>query len=682
MLYISGNLQVDIMFKSFTIASKASILFGVLGTVALFVAWTNGRVPKAHAYHSAQELMEFRGAGLDLPMGGNTFFKASGECSGCHGRDSIQPYANAIPSNIPGADSIDVNPVDQWRSSMMGNSAKDPFWRAKVSHEVAVNPGHQAGLEDKCTSCHAPMGRYDKFLTGGGHYSIAEMAADPIALDGVSCLSCHMQGPDSAGLIFSGALKFDTNNVVYGPYDAENLFGAPMANFVGYDPVYGAHITRAGLCAGCHTLITETADLEGNLTGDHFVEQATYHEWLNSSFNTDADPENGVTCQGCHMPRLFEGVAISALYNFLVTNPDFHRSPYGLHQMVGGNSFMLKLLQQNIATLGLTASSAQFDSSITWTERLLQQNTLLLDATVVDRSAEVASIDVQLTNLAGHKFPSGYPARRAFVELHVLDASGNTLFRSGNWDPAYEVVGHDEDWEPHHDVITSPDQAQIYEMVLGDVNDNKTTVLERAKTPLKDNRLAPLGFSTSHLSYDTTVIAGVPATDIDFNRYANGTEGSGTDIVHYQVPMNGYTGLITIAAKVWYQPAPPGWMEEMFAFNTPEIDAFRTMYEAADGTPVLVKEVEIADLSVNVDDLRELGVRIFPNPVRDGLLRIEGITERITGIEVFDMKGASVAKFVPAGTRNWQLTLPQRGATYLVVVRTANRNFVERVVVL
>ncbi|MFN6114609.1 MAG: hypothetical protein ACK46C_01885, partial [Flavobacteriales bacterium] len=398
------------MFKSFTIASKASILFGVLGTVALFVAWTNGRVPKAHAYHSAQELMEFRGAGLDLPMGGNTFFKASGECSGCHGRDSIQPYANAIPSNIPGADSIDVNPVDQWRSSMMGNSAKDPFWRAKVRHEVAVNPGHQAGLEDKCTSCHAPMGRYDKFLTGGGHYSIAEMAADPIALDGVSCLSCHMQGPDSAGLIFSGALKFDTNNVVYGPYDAENLFGAPMANFVGYDPVYGAHITRAGLCAGCHTLITETADLEGNLTGDHFVEQATYHEWLNSSFNTDADPENGVTCQGCHMPRLFEGVAISALYNFLVTNPDFHRSPYGLHQMVGGNSFMLKLLQQNIATLGLTASSAQFDSSITWTERLLQQNTLLLDATVVDRSAEVASIDVQLTNLAGHKFPSGYPA--------------------------------------------------------------------------------------------------------------------------------------------------------------------------------------------------------------------------------------------------------------------------------
>ena len=73
-------------------------------------------------------------------------------------------------------------------------------------------------------------------------------------------------------------------------------------------------------------------------------------------------------------------------------------------------------------------------------------------------------------------------------------------------------------WEPHHDVIRSEDQAQIYEMVMGDVNGDKTTVLERAKIPLKDNRLTPLGFSTSHPTYDTTLVAGVPATDIDFNR--------------------------------------------------------------------------------------------------------------------------------------------------------------------
>ena len=36
------------------------------------------------------------------------------------------------------------------------------------------------------------------------------------------------------------------------------------------------------------------------------------------------------------------------------------------------------------------------------------------------------------------------------------------------------------------------------EMVLGDVNANVTTVLERAKNSLKDNRIPPVGFLTNH----------------------------------------------------------------------------------------------------------------------------------------------------------------------------------------
>ena len=38
-------------------------------------------------------------------------------------------------------------------------------------------------------------------------------------------------------------------------------------------------------------------------------------------------------------------------------------------------------------------------------------------------------------------------------------------------------------YEPHHDVITQGDQVQIYEMVMGDVNGDVTTVLERAEGP-------------------------------------------------------------------------------------------------------------------------------------------------------------------------------------------------------
>lgn len=656
------------MHSRYRLPLRVLAVAAMAGVVTLFVAWNEGRVPHAHArYHTQEEVNSFRGAGLPLVNGQNNFFVASGNCYGCHGPDLFNNYA--------GIDSQgrDVNVSDDWRSTMMANSARDPFWRAKVSHEVSVNPAHQAALEDKCTSCHAPMGRYDKFLMGNGPFSMAELAMDPIAQDGVSCLACHMQSADSLGFLFSGELKFDTNNVVYGPYG--DVFGAPMTSFVGFEPLFGAHINDAGLCAGCHTLITETADLQGNLTGDKFVEQATYHEWLNSTFNTNTNPESGVSCQSCHMPRIDDAVVISANYLFLQG-----RSPYGLHHMAGANTFMLELLRDNAQQLGLTASAVQFDSTIARTNRLLEQNSLLLETTVRERDLDTAFIEVKLTNLGGHKFPSGYPARRAFVELAVMNAAGDTLFRSGGWDNTYEVMGHDTDWEPHYDVIRRPEEAQIYEMVMGDVNGDRTTVLERAKFPLKDNRLAPLGFSTSHPSYDTTLIAGVPASDLDFNRYENGVEGSGTDIVRYHVPMNGHSGLIRVVAKVWYQSAPPRWMDEMFTFNTPAINTFRTMYEASTPSPRLVRTAETTDLSVNVDNARELGVRIFPNPVRDGLLRIEGITDRITGIEVYDLRGAVVARYVPTGQREWQVRLPAVAATYVVVVRTPQRNFVERVV--
>lgn len=656
-----------------TLLSRSIVLATLIGTVVLFVAWSEDAVTSVHAYHDEAELEALRD-GLTLPEDANTYFKGSGACNGCHGLDDIPPvFANHDNQGS------DVNPVDRWRSSMMGNSAKDPFWRAKVSHEVAVNPDHQAVLEDKCTSCHAPMARYDKFLTGGGHYSIAELENDPLALDGVSCLACHMQGPDSIGLLFSGELRFDTNSVVYGPYDAKNLFGAPMESFVGYTPQYGQHVNDAGLCAGCHTLITETADLDGNLTGDEFVEQATYHEWLNSIFNPDIDPEGGVTCQGCHMPRIDDAIVISAQYDFL-NAPEYRRSPYGLHDLVGGNTFMLNLLKNNNEALGLSASTVHFDSTIDRTLRLLQQNTLLLETEVTSRTTDTAFISVDLTNLAGHKFPSGYPSRRAFVELVVENAAGDTLFRSGGWDDTYEVIGHDADWEPHYDVIRQESQAQIYEMVMGDVNGNKTTVLERAMSPLKDNRLTPLGFTTSHQSYDTVLIAGVPASDLDFNRTDAGVEGSGTDRVRYHVAMNGYLGLIRVRAKVWYQSAPPLWMEEMFAFNTPEIESFRSMYAAADGSPVLIKSVETTDLSTGIDNLEELGVRVFPNPVREGVLRVDGLDGRVSSVQVFDVRGALVAELGNVTGRSWQVRLPSGAATYLVVIRTATQRFVERVV--
>jgi len=60
---------------------RAGSLAALLGTVALFVAWSTDKVPKAHAFHSDEELEAFdRGAGL--ATGANHYFKGSGTCSG------------------------------------------------------------------------------------------------------------------------------------------------------------------------------------------------------------------------------------------------------------------------------------------------------------------------------------------------------------------------------------------------------------------------------------------------------------------------------------------------------------------------------------------------------------------------------------------------------------------------
>ena len=53
--------------------------------------------------------------------GENTEFASAGKCDHCHGYDE-----NGMASTD--GEGGDVNVVDDWSSTMMANSAKDPFW--------------------------------------------------------------------------------------------------------------------------------------------------------------------------------------------------------------------------------------------------------------------------------------------------------------------------------------------------------------------------------------------------------------------------------------------------------------------------------------------------------------------------------------------------------------------------
>lgn len=617
-------------------------------------------------FHSDAELAQFRAQFRPdtryhgpqnnlLPIDSTILFPTAKSCGGCHGFD---PNGFALVTSSE----QDVNIYDDWRSTMMANSAKDPFWRAKVTHEILVNPAHSLELQDKCTSCHAPAGHYQaKLKRQQPHYSLYEMYTDSLGLDGVTCQVCHAQPADQLGALHSGKLHFDTNyiRVAYGPY--EFVFTPPMHNFVGITPKYGPHILDAGLCAGCHTLITHTADLQGAPTGGTFVEQATYHEWLNSRYD---EAHDNVSCQDCHLPQIEDAVIISA--NYLNLTP---RSPFGLHEMAGANTTMLKLLRDNRAALQIDAKPEHFDSTIAATLRMLQHKTLDLDLQPGVVHGDTMRFSLKLQNKAGHKFPSGYPARRAWVEFELQDAAGNTLFHSGRMAADYSLPDEDAQVEPHYHVIAAPGQVQIYEMAVGDVHGDLTTVLERGAFPLKDNRLVPQGFRTVDPAYDTTRIVGAALADPDFNRLPDGAEGSGADILHFHIPNPGITGAVRARAKVWYQSLPPKWLAPMFEFSSPEIDSFRVLFDQADKSPVLIAEAILEDILVSPVSTGEPdGCRITVSPsfCPDGRLTVRIPSgELLRRVQVWNARGQLVWDR-PAS----EVELPAASGLYFVVVET------------
>ncbi len=644
--------------------------FGAIALSFLAFGW---RTHTPQNYHTPQELESLRAMSGDLPDVQNALFAGSGLCAGCHGNDpEEQGFITESGWN--------VNPTDFWRASIMANSAKDPFWKAKVSHEVAVNPAHQGLIEDKCTSCHTPLGHFGAhYENPETQYSMADLADDELALDGISCNACHQQSPVGLGTRFTGDLTFVTDTL-FGPFgagkDEEPLLSAPMTNFVGFEPMYGEHMGKSELCAGCHTLITQAIDPENSEIQDiHFVEQATYHEWLNSIYGGN-DLALRRECQSCHMPKINAEAKISSGYAWLLP-----RGPITSHYMMGSNTFMLEMFKNNIELLGLSATEAQFDSSIAYTLDMLQNQSVLLHVDEAGYLDDTLSFTVKLENLAGHKFPSGYPSRRAYIEFIATNDEGETLFHSGALDADYEVVGHDENYEPHYDVITQEDQVQIYELVFGDTNGDVSTVLLRGAAPIKDNRLTPVGFTTSHAVYDTTFIAGNALNDPNFN-FEAGEEGSGTDEITYRIALNGIDGNIHVTASLHYQAAPPKWNEEMFAYDTPEIELFRELYLAQGAAPVLVAEESISTTVDYIERLRAPSFGVYPNPTFDGRIRLKGLpAERRDGrfeYRVFDMSGRQVLEGRLISGEEW-ITIPGSAGSYIIAIETGSGMMTQRV---
>ncbi len=193
-----------------------------------------------------------------------------------------------------------------------------------------------------------------------------------------------------------------------------------------------------------------------------------------------------------------------------------------------------------------------------------------------------------LQSQVGHKFPAGYPSRRAWLHVRVVDSSGKVLFESGAAQPNGSIQGNDNDqdgskYEPHYTLIENPDQVQIYESIMVNSDGVPTTLLMRGAAYVKDNRLLPQGFEKASAPAEIAV-NGAALDDADFL--------AGGDRLQYLVDLGSTPGPFTIQVELLYQTIAFRWAENIKDVVSAETQRFVDYNTALPNLPFVVAEVQ------------------------------------------------------------------------------------------
>lgn len=491
-----------------------------------------------------------------------TVFRTSDRCVACH-------------NGLTTKSGEDISIGFQWRASIMANSSRDPYWQGSVRRESIDHPESKQAIEDECSVCHMPAVRMADRDRGQhtdvfSRFPLAQFPkGDRAAADGVTCSVCHQIEKQGLGTdaTFVGKVVIaqpDKNGerAEYGPFDIDKGHQTLMhSSTATYRPTKSEHIRDAGLCGSCHTLITSALGPKGEPIG-RFPEQVPFQEWQHSDYATKQ------TCQDCHMPVVKEPVAVTALYG--QPREGMHR-----HVFVGGNFVLEGMLQDHRHELATAALPEEMYAATKRTTEFLQTKAAKVTIDSIDRTANGVVIEVHVENLGGHKLPTAYPSRRAWLHVLLRDASGHVVFESGALNPNGSIVGNDNDvdplkFEPHYREITTAQQVEIYESILRNSDGKVTTGLLQAVGYLKDNRLLPRGFDKATAEKDIAVTGGA-ADDPGFN-----DKGS---TVRYAVSTEGSAGPFKVEAELWYQPIGFRWAHNLAPYKASEPQRMVRYYE-------------------------------------------------------------------------------------------------------
>jgi hypothetical protein len=513
-----------------------------------------------------------QGSEPDRKAGKIDLFQTSDRCFACH-------------NSLSTAGGEDISIGFAWRPTMMANSARDPYWQAGVRRESIDHAKAKAEIEDECSKCHMPMARYQSHYEGkeGEVFSRLTFGSDDrmdkLAQDGVSCSLCHQIQKDKLGTRDSlvGGFVIDTTRArgereEYGPFKIENgELRIMRTSTSGYRPTEGEQIRQSELCATCHTLITKALGPNGEKIGE-LPEQMPYQEWYQSDY------KDKQSCQNCHMPVVDEMVRVTS-------SMGKYREGMSRHVFVGGNFFIQRVLNKYRSELGAIATPEEFEAAATRTVDHLKSKTAQVSIDRVDVSGGRLQADISVQNMSGHKFPTAYPSRRAWLHVTVKDRTGRVVFESGALKPDGSIAGNDNDtdknrFEPHYTEISNTDQVQIYEDIMAGADNFPTTGLLTAVRFIKDNRLLPKGFDKRKVEKEIAP-QGEAMNDDDFT--------GGGDRIRYSVALGNAQGPFQVDAEFWFQPISFRWANNLKTYNAMEPQRFTRYYDAmSSGSAVLI----------------------------------------------------------------------------------------------
>jgi hypothetical protein len=279
---------------------------------------------------------------------------------------------------------------------------------------------------------------------------------------------------------------------------------------------YSRHHADSALCGSCHDVTTPDTDegplrtlirADGSDGGRPFPIERTYTEWTRSLFaeaifrDGMGDAPGGVPvvakaqqCQSCHMRASDDPNAKACLQN----PPGSRTGNLPVHEFAGANTWVPSIIKGEYAALLGTTQPGDFDRTIAAAQAMLQGSaTVAASVTAYQPPAGAddgsLSLRVDVTNLSGHKLPTGYSeGRRMWIDVQVRDATDRLVAQSGAYDAATGELAEDA-------------QARVYEILQGvwDAGSQACVFEEGGRRQFhfvlnncvaKDNRIPPIGF--------------------------------------------------------------------------------------------------------------------------------------------------------------------------------------------